>query len=323
MKNFKKHPFISPKSKNKLKFIDGQFKFRNETYFLINEIPDLTYPKKLDKIDQVARNFYDGRADAYENNMHLTFKTHNVDETKTRQSFIDLLNIDKGNKVLDIACGTGRDSEIIANNLGDNGVIVSLDISSDMLRVCKNKFENKKISNFQCIANASNLPFPDNYFDATYSFGGLGEFANIKESLAEMVRVTKVGGKVVVGDESMPTWLRGTYFDKVLTTTNPQFSEKVPLNQIPVEAREFTLRYVINQVFYLFDFVVGEGEPTANFDFIIPGVRGGTYRSRYEGTLESVSPEVKKSFIEHISKKGANRYDWLNNVISDAINNDK
>ena len=141
--------------------------------------------------------------------MHLTFKTHNIDETKTRQSFIDLLNIYKGDKVLDIACGTGRDSEIIANNLGENGEIVSLDISSDMLRVCKNKFKNKGISNFQCIANASYLPFPDNYFDATYSFGGLGEFANIKkESLAEMVRVTKVGGKVVVGDESMPAWLR-------------------------------------------------------------------------------------------------------------------
>ena len=45
---------------------------------------------------------------------------------------------------MDIACGTGRYSEIIAKNLGENGEIVSLDISSDMLRVCKNKFSNNK-----------------------------------------------------------------------------------------------------------------------------------------------------------------------------------
>ena len=74
-------------------------------------------------------------------------------------------------------------------------------------------------------------------FDAVYSFGGLGEFDDIKKSLKEMVRVCKLGGKIVVGDESMPVWLR-ILFCKVLTETNKQFLEDLPLKNIPIEARK-------------------------------------------------------------------------------------
>ena len=131
------------------------------------------------------------------------------------------------------------------------------------------------------------LPYPDGYFDAVYSFGAMGEFSNIKQSIAEMVRVSKTGSKIVFGDESMPPWLRHTYYAKVLTTTNPQFAAEVPLQHLPVEARHVRLKWVIGGVFYLIDFEVGEGEPNADFDFSIPGERGGTYRTRYKIFLTS------------------------------------
>ena len=58
---------------------------------------------------------------------------------------------------------------------------------------------------------------------------------------------------------------------------------------IPLEARNTKIEWVLGQSFYLIDFEIGKGEPTGNFDFKIPGLRGGTYRTRYEGQIEGVS----------------------------------
>ena len=79
-----------------------------------NGIADLIFPRSLDGAEESSRLFYEGRADQYEETLHLTFKTHGLDEATTRKSFIDKLAIGRGSKVLEIACGTGRDSIIIA-----------------------------------------------------------------------------------------------------------------------------------------------------------------------------------------------------------------
>ena len=293
-----------------------------KSYNIENGILNLTFPENLHKKDKIAKDFYEGRASDYDKFLHLTFKTHNENEINVRNTFIDSLNINKGEKVLDIACGTGRDSEIIASRLGSNGEIFCQDISSDMLRHCKKRLEKFELKKYFSISNAVYLPFQDNYFDSVYSFGGIGEFSNIKRSLKEMVRVTKVGGKVVFGDESIPPWLKNSEFANILTTTNPQFLEKVPLKKIPIEARKVRLRWVIGGVFYLIDFKVGKGAPSGNFDFDIPGPKGGTYRTRYEGKLEGVKKEVKELAYKAIKKKGISMHEWLNNVVKQAANKD-
>ncbi|PCH95130.1 MAG: hypothetical protein COB85_04815 [Bacteroidetes bacterium] len=318
-----KFPFTDPSNHKPLQLeeVNGEQHLVSDggsRYNIHDAIPDLKYPTELDPIDQKAQVFYDNRAKAYESNMHLTFKTHRVNEQKCREEFIGALDIKNGDKVLDLACGTGRDSVIIAESLGDSGVLCMVDIAVEMLKICKAKMDKFTLQKHFCTANACYLPFPDNYFDSTYSFGALGEFSDIKGSLAEMVRVTKTGGKIVVGDESMPPWLRNSYFYKVLKTTNPQFEEIVPLKEIPIEARDFRLRYVINGVFYLIDFRVGEGEPDADFDFAIPGVRGGTYRTRYDGQLEGVTPEAKSLLFEVIEKKGISMHEWLDELVKNG-----
>jgi ubiquinone/menaquinone biosynthesis C-methylase UbiE len=291
-------------------------------YPIENGIPNLTFPRELGSTDQKVKTFYDGRVEAYDKYLHLTFKTHNVDELKTRNGFVNLLSVKKGDRVLEVACGTGRDSEIIAKRLGVGGELFMLDISPLMLERCAHRLKKYELSKEFCIANASYLPFENKYFDAVYSFGGLGEFSDIKRSLAEMVRVTKIGGKIVVGDESIPPWLRNTEFAKILTTTNPQFQAKLPLEEMPVEAREVCIRWVIGGVFYLIDFKVGEGEPTGNFDFEIPGPRGGTYRTRYEGQLEGVTKETKRLAYQAIQKKGVSMHKWLDRIVKTAARRD-
>jgi ubiquinone/menaquinone biosynthesis C-methylase UbiE len=261
-------------------------------YPIRDGIPDLTYPPELARPDAQARSFYNERAEAYDKNLHLTFNTHGEDEQKVRRSFVDTLELKPSYRVLEVSCGTGRDSEIIAGRLGQSGQLCLQDISLPMLERCRDRLADVIVPTRFAVSNACYLPYPDKYFDAIYSFGGLGEFSNIAGSLAEMVRVSKVGAKVVVGDESIPPWLRKTEFAGILSTTNPQFLADLPLPDIPVEAREVCLRWVIGGVFYLIEFKVGEGEPKADFDFEIPGPRGGSYRSRYQARLRAEREEL-------------------------------
>ncbi|MCD6063100.1 MAG: methyltransferase protein [Flavipsychrobacter sp.] len=293
-----------------------------QQYRYLNGFADLTFPKVLTDKEKTTLDFYENRADVYDQFLYQTFKTHGEDEVQVRNTFIDKLNLKTDSKVLEIACGTGRDSELIANRLGKNAQLVLQDISPSMLKKCSQKLEQYNIDKQFCISNAAYLPFPDNYFDATYSFGGLGEFPDIKRSLAEMVRVTKVGGKIVVGDESMPPWLRDTYFCKVLATTNPQFLAEIPFKEIPVEARKVTVQWVIGGIFYLLDFEVGNGEPVGDFDYEIEGVRGGTLRTRLEGQLEGVTKEAKEMAIKAASKKGLSMHAWLDEVVRQAAKKD-
>ena len=316
----KNNIFVDPLTKENLDSIEGMFSnSRGKTYTLYNNIPNFIYPDELKGMDLSAQEFYNGRATQYDDTLHLTFYTHGIDEIETRNSFINNLNINENSKVLEIACGTGRDSELIAERLtGANAEFHLQDLSEDMMLKCYDKLKNFSLKKSFSLSNACYLPYPDNYFDATYSFGAVGEFSDKKQALAEMVRVTKPGGKVVFGDESIPEWYRKTDFYKILTKTNPMFAEEVPWSAFPVEARNTKVEWVIGGTFYLVTFEVGDGEPVANFDFEIPGSRGGTYRTRFEGELEGVSPEAKIMANKAIQKSGKSCYEWIDEAIKTA-----
>ena len=321
----KKTIFVDPQTRNPLMIGRGDgncnaslSSIDGKNYPIKNGVAQLIYPNNLDDQDAGSRDFYEGRADQYEDTLHLTFVTHGLDEYATRQSFIDKLYIKLGSKILEIACGTGRDSVLIADRVGPEGELHLQDISADMMRVCRNKLGNHHAVASFALANAMYLPYPDKYFDGVYSFGALGEFSDQALALREMVRVCKIGGRIVVGDESVPVWLRETEFYKILKETNPMFEAPLPLSAIPVEARDTSIHFVIGQAFYLIDFTVGEGEPTANFDFPIPGVRGGTYRTRCKGKLEGVTDEAKDLAWKAVKKTKSNMHEWLDRVVKDA-----
>lgn len=287
-------------------------------YAINNGIPDLTFPPVLHPTEQKSRAFYDQRAEIYDKFLHLTFETFWEDETATRNKMIDTLELKPHHRVLEVSCGSGRDSALLAQRLDASGELYLQDISLPMLEKCVERMAGVDVPIDYSLSNGSYLPFPDGYFDAVYHFGGLGEFGDVKRALKEFARVTKVGGRVLVGDESMPPWLRGTRFAQILTATNPQFNAPLPLQEMPVEAREVRLRWVIGGVFYLIDFVVGDGEPTGNFNYEIPGPRGGTHLTRVDGQLEGVKPETKTLALEAMQKSGKSMHAWLDDVVKAA-----
>ncbi|HZF78139.1 MAG TPA: methyltransferase domain-containing protein [Acetobacteraceae bacterium] len=282
---------------------------------IVQGVPDFTWPQQLGEREKETISFYDGRADAYDMNLPLTFSTFGEDEAKVREAMADRLRIEPGMSVLEIGSGTGRDSEVLARRLGGKGRLFCQDITRSMLERNQARLAAAGLSADYSVANASFLPFADRSFDAVFQFGGVGEFSDIAGFFREVVRVTRPGGRVVVGDESMPPWLRNTTFARVLTLTNPQFDAPVPLGHVPIEARDVNLQWIIGGTFFLLDFTVGEGEPQADIDFPIPGPRGGTHRSRYFGRLEGVKPETKALAMKARERLGLPMHDWLDALV--------
>lgn len=281
-------------------------------------IIDLFYSKDLSKITEEQKQYYDDNAEIYDDVAHLSFDIQNEDEDKVREDFIDWLNLEGHHNVLDLSCGTGKDSVGVAEKL-DTGTLVCADISREMLKICKQKIDRFDVKALFCIANAEYLPYEDNSFDRLISFGGLNVFGDIEKSLAEMARVVKPGGKVLVGDESMPPWLYDTEFGKILLDNNPLFKFKIPLDKMPVEARDVVVRWIIGGVYYMIEFNVGEGEPRGQFDLEIPGRRGGTLNTRYHGRVEGINLDLKEVIISQAAKEGISIYQWLNDNLSSVL----
>lgn len=313
--------YVSPSDKSILTKKDDHFVDNEGNIFSVNEgIPNFIFPKELPESDLESLAWYKTNAVDYDEFLPMTFDTFGVSEDEERQKMIVDLKLEKNHKVLETGCGTGRDSEKIANELGEDGELYLQDISEEILKIGVEKFSEKTFNpkiEFS-LANGYYLPFEDNYFDRVFHFGGLNTFGDPKRAFEEMVRVCKPGGRLVVGDENMPIWLRETEFGKVLMNSNAHYKYHLPLEHLPVEARNVKVEWIIGGVFYYISFDVGEGEPKANIDFKIPGVRGGTHRSRYYGHSEGITQETLELAFKARKKSGESMHDWLDNTIKNA-----
>jgi ubiquinone/menaquinone biosynthesis C-methylase UbiE len=100
----------------------------------------------------------------------------------------------KGDRVLDVACGTGALTLAAADIAGPSGSVVGLDRNPDMLAVARRK--PRQVEWRQGAAEA--LPLPDDSFDAVVSQFGFMFFDDKPRALREMLRVLKPGGRLAV-----------------------------------------------------------------------------------------------------------------------------
>lgn len=289
-----------------------------KTYKIINSVPNLIYPEILADEEKSIMKWYDNNYEVYDKYLPITFDTFKVDELGERNKMISDLEIKPFYKILETGSGTGRDSILIAEKLDKRGELHVTDIHEGILNKSVSKLSQVNTNVYFNLCNGIYLPYPDNYFDCYYHFGGFNTFSDKKAAFAEISRVVKTGGNVVVGDESMPRWLRKTEFGKILMNSNPHYEYDIPLEHMHISARDVTIKYIIGGVFYYISYNVGSGEPYADLDFEIPGIRGGTHRTRYYGHLEGVTEEVKSLFYEACKKTGQCRHNWLEHIIKKA-----
>lgn len=119
---------------------------------------------------------------------------------------IDCSGVRKGQRVLDLAGGTGDLTAKFSRIVGETGQVVLADINDSMLKVGRDKLRNKGLGNniSYVQANAEALPFPDNHFDLITIAFGLRNVTNKDKALASMQRVLKPGGRLLVLEFSKP-----------------------------------------------------------------------------------------------------------------------
>ena len=104
----------------------------------------------------------------------------------------------KGDKVLDIAGGSGDLAKGWAKRVGKTGEVWLTDINSSMLTVGRDRLLNDGMALPVALCDAEKLPFPDNYFNLVSVSFGLRNMTHKDVALAEMYRVLKPGGTLLV-----------------------------------------------------------------------------------------------------------------------------
>lgn len=157
---------------------------------------------KEDKADKVAEVFhsvagkYDIMNDLMSFGIHRVWKRYTIERAAVR----------KGQKILDIAGGTGDLTAKFSKLVGEDGQVILADINDSMIKVGRSKLVDSGIvGNVDYVqANAEELPFPDNYFDRITIAFGLRNVTEKAKALESMYRILKPGGKLLVLEFSKP-----------------------------------------------------------------------------------------------------------------------
>ena len=107
-------------------------------------------------------------------------------------------NVREGYQVLDIAGGTGDLALAFSKKVGRSGQVVHTDINEAMLRTGRNRLLDAGVALPTVVCDAEKLPFPSNHFDVVSVAFGLRNMTHKDLALAEMNRVLKAGGKLLV-----------------------------------------------------------------------------------------------------------------------------
>ena len=137
--------------------------------------------------DSVAGK-YDVMNDLMSGGLHRAWKAYTV----------MVANLKEGDRVLDIAGGTGDLALAFAKKVGNSGQVVHTDINEAMLSVGRDRLINKGVVLPTLVCDAEELPFEDGYFDLVSVAFGLRNMTHKDAALREMNRVLRPGGKLLV-----------------------------------------------------------------------------------------------------------------------------
>lgn len=157
---------------------------------------------KTEKESKVASVFHSVAQQYDVMNDLMSFGIHRLWKRFT----IDASGVRPGNKVLDLAGGTGDLTAKFSKLVGREGKVILADINSSMLNVGRDKLRDKGlVQNIEYVqANAQFLPFEDNTFDIITIAFGLRNVTDKDMALRSMYRVLKPGGRLLVLEFSKP-----------------------------------------------------------------------------------------------------------------------
>jgi len=141
-------------------------------------------------------------------------------DRRWRSRAADLAGVGPGDRVLDVATGTGDLALELAQRVAPGGEVVGLDFAEAMLERAREKAAGRPDVRFEW-GDALALDHPDDAFAAATVAFGARNFADLHRGLAEMARVVRPGGRVVVLEITTPqtpplSWFYGLWFDRIV-----------------------------------------------------------------------------------------------------------
>jgi demethylmenaquinone methyltransferase/2-methoxy-6-polyprenyl-1,4-benzoquinol methylase len=158
------------------------------THFGFKNVDEADKARQVRGVFDSVASKYDVMNDLMSAGLHRGWKAYTVLVSGARE----------GSRVLDVAGGTGDLALAFAKKVGKTGEVVHTDINEAMLRVGRDRLVDAGYTVPTMVCDAEKLPFPAGHFDVVTVAFGLRNMTHKEEALAEMGRVLKPGGKLLV-----------------------------------------------------------------------------------------------------------------------------
>ena len=175
------------------------------THFGFSQVPRRDKARLVDRVFSSVAERYDLMNDLMSFGVHRVWKRY----------FVATSGVRRGDRVLDLAGGTGDIAALLHPRVGADGEVVLGDINAGMLSVGRDRLLDRGLLGGVRFVrlDAEALPFPDGRFDLVTMAFGLRNVTDKQKALAEMHRVLRVGGSALVLEFSQvrPEWFRPVY----------------------------------------------------------------------------------------------------------------
>ncbi|HLX23833.1 MAG TPA: bifunctional demethylmenaquinone methyltransferase/2-methoxy-6-polyprenyl-1,4-benzoquinol methylase UbiE [Usitatibacter sp.] len=165
-----------------------------KTHFGYTQVPEGDKARRVGDVFRSVATNYDVMNDLMSLGLHRWWKRFTIEMSGVRE----------GSRVLDVASGSGDLAAAFARRVGPTGQVWMTDINAAMLSVGRDKLIDAGVFTPLALCDAEKLPFPSNTFDCVSVAFGLRNMTHKDRALAEMSRVAKPGGRVLVLEFSRP-----------------------------------------------------------------------------------------------------------------------
>jgi demethylmenaquinone methyltransferase/2-methoxy-6-polyprenyl-1,4-benzoquinol methylase len=166
----------------------------DKTHFGYQEVPEGEKAKRVGEVFSSVAPSYDVMNDLMSLGLHRLWKRFALAMSGVRE----------GSTVLDVASGSGDLAAAFARRVGPTGRVWMTDINAQMLGVGRDKLLDAGLFAPLALCDAEKLPFASNSFDCVSVAFGLRNMTHKDRALAEMARVARPGGRVIVLEFSRP-----------------------------------------------------------------------------------------------------------------------
>ncbi|HTS84630.1 MAG TPA: bifunctional demethylmenaquinone methyltransferase/2-methoxy-6-polyprenyl-1,4-benzoquinol methylase UbiE [Usitatibacter sp.] len=166
----------------------------DKTHFGYSQVPEEEKARRVGDVFRSVAPSYDVMNDLMSLGLHRWWKRFAIEMSGVRE----------GSRVLDVASGSGDLAAAFAKRVGATGQVWMTDINAAMLAVGRDKLIDQGVFTPLALCDAEKLPFASNAFDCVSVAFGLRNMTHKDRALAEMARVARPGGRVIVLEFSKP-----------------------------------------------------------------------------------------------------------------------